>query len=180
MDNYRQDLLILLKRQSLKKGDFILTSGKKTGFYIDARATTLTPKGAYLAASLVLDYAKSEKINAIGGPTMGADPIIGAIASLCYLNKLPIITFIIRGDKRKHGTKKQIEGPIIKKGSKILLIDDVATTGKSLIKSKKILNSSGYQVNKALVLMDRNEGAKENLAKNNLGLNSIFSIEELI
>src|SRR3989344_9241318 len=164
MNNLRNNLKKLLK-ESLIKGDFVLTSGKKSKFYLNGRNVTLTPEGVYCSAQLIFKIIKREKATAIGGPTIGADPILGAIAFLAYVKKYPLKTFIIRKTAKKHADKKQIEGPNLSKKEKVVLIDDTATTGKSLVESAETLRNNGLKINRALVLVDREEGAKENLNK---------------
>lgn len=173
-------LLTLLKKEALKKGRFILSSGKVSNYYLDGRLITLSPQGAYLAASIILEMIKDKNIDAIGGPTLGADPIVGAIACLSYINKGPIKTFIVRKKTKAHGTQRKIEGPALKKRNRVLLVDDVATTGKSLLEAKTALDKIGVCVDRAIVIVDRCEGAKENLAKQGLSLESIFSRSEIL
>jgi orotate phosphoribosyltransferase len=170
----KKRLLDLLLREAFKKGKFILSSGKVSNYYLDGRIITLSPEGAYLVASIILELIKGEKIDAIGGPTLGADPIVGAIACLSQIEHRPLKTFIVRKIAKEHGSKRQIEGPAIKNGAKVILVDDVATTGKSLIEAKQALEKKGIKVHKAIVIVDRNEGAKENLANVGLKLEPIF------
>jgi len=174
----KSNLLALLKKEALKRGRFVLSSGKVSNYYLDGRLITLSPKGAYLSASIILEMIKGEKIDAVGGPTLGADPIVGALACLSYMRKMPVETFIVRKSTKKHGTQRQIEGPALKKNNKVVLVDDVATTGQSLIEAKEALNKIGVKVETAIVIVDRGEGAKENLAKKKLKLESIFKIED--
>jgi orotate phosphoribosyltransferase len=172
-------LLALLKKEAFKKGKFVLSSGKTSDYYLDGRIITLTPEGAYLVASIILNMYKDKGLGAIGGPTLGADPIVGAIAALSHIQKIPLSTFIIRKAAKEHGMQRQIEGPVLKEKVKVLLVDDVATTGKALIEAKQALDKIGVTVEEALVIVDRNEGAAGNLAKAGLKLNCIFRIEEL-
>ena len=180
LKDLKRSLLRLLEREALKKGRFVLSSGKTSNYYLDGRVITLTPEGAYLVASIILNYIKGKDIDAIGGPTLGADPIVGAIACLSHINKIPIKTFIVRKQAKVHGMQRQIEGPRLKKNSKVILVDDVATTGKSLIEAKQALDKIGIRTVKAVVIVDRKEGAKENLANAGLKLESIFSRSEII
>jgi orotate phosphoribosyltransferase len=174
----KEKLLTLLEKEALKKGKFVLSSGKVSNYYLDGRAITLTPEGAYLVASIILELIKDKNIDAIGGPTLGADPIVGAVAALSHIKKFSIKTFIVRKAAKEHGTERQIEGPALKKGSRVILVDDVATTGKALIEAKQALESIGVEAVKALVIVDRQEGAEENLSKAGLKLDSIFKIED--
>ncbi|MCM8801311.1 MAG: orotate phosphoribosyltransferase [Candidatus Omnitrophica bacterium] len=175
----KERLLRLLKQYALKKGRFILSSGKISNYYLDGRLITLTPEGVYLVASIIIDSLDLKKIDAIGGPTLGADPIVGAIAVLSYIQKKPIKTFIIRKAPKQHGMQRQIEGPRLKRNSRVILVDDVATTGKALIEAKEVLDKLGARVIKVMVIVDRQEGAEENLAKVGLKLYSIFKKSDL-
>jgi orotate phosphoribosyltransferase len=174
----KKQLLALLKREALKKGKFVLSSGKISNYYLDGRVITLTPEGAYLAASIILGTIKGRDIDAIGGPTLGADPIVGAIACLSHIRKVPIKTFIVRKSSKEHGMQRQIEGPALNKGSKVILVDDVATTGKALIEAKQALEQIGIEAQEAIVIVDRDEGARENLAKAGCKLESILKVED--
>lgn len=174
----RKKLFSLLEQEALKKGEFTLSSGKKSNYYLDGRVITLTPEGAFLVANIILNMVKEKKIDAIGGPTLGADPIVGAIACLSHINNIPIKTFIVRKNTKEHGTQRQIEGPALNKGSLCLLVDDVATTGKALIEAKEALEKCGCIAKSAIVIVDRLEGAKENLSQAGLELESIFDIKD--
>jgi orotate phosphoribosyltransferase len=178
IENLKKDLFSLLEKEALKKGNFVLSSGKTSNYYLDGRVITLTPEGAYLVASIILEMIKGKDIDAIGGPTLGADPIVGAVAAISHIKKVPIKTFIVRKAVKEHGTGRQIEGPALSKGSRVILIDDVATTGKALIEAKIALQGLGVEIEKALVIVDRNEGALENLSKVGLKLESIFQIKD--
>lgn len=174
----KEKLFKLLNQEALKRGKFVLSSGKVSNYYLDGRIITLAPEGAYLVASIILDMIKDEVLDAIGGPTLGADPIVGALAALSYLNKQPIKSFIVRKQAKEHGTQRQVEGPELKKGDRVILIDDVATSGKAILEAKLALDRIGVIPVKAIVIVDRNQGAVENLAKAGLKLESIFKITE--
>ncbi|MFH0858475.1 MAG: orotate phosphoribosyltransferase [Candidatus Omnitrophota bacterium] len=175
----KQKLLVLLKKEAFKKGNFVLSSGKTSSYYLDGRVITLTPEGAYLVASIILNLIKEKDVQAIGGPTLGADPIVGAIGALSHINKIPIKTFIVRKAVKEHGMHRQIEGPALKKGCRVIIVDDVATTGKSIVEAKEALDKIGVIAEEAIVIVDRGEGAALNLGKVGLRLNSIYRIEEL-
>jgi orotate phosphoribosyltransferase len=175
----KEKLAILLKKDALKKGEFTLSSGKKSTYYLDGRVITLTPEGAYLVASIILELIKGQGITAVGGPTLGADPIVGAVSALSHIQKVPLKTFIVRKSAKEHGTQRQIEGPALKTGERVVIVDDVATTGKAILEAKEALDEIGVIADKALVVVDRCEGAGENLAKAGLKLESIFTVKEL-
>lgn len=174
----KEKLFGLLEREALKRGSFVLSSGKASNYYLDGRIITLTPNGAYLVASIILELVKDKKIDAIGGPTLGADPILGAIACLSHINRTPIKTFIVRKVVKGHGRQRRIEGPALKEKSRVILVDDVATTGKALIEAKEALDKISATIEGAIVIVDRTEGAKENLAKAGIKLESIFTIKD--
>jgi orotate phosphoribosyltransferase len=180
IDQDKSELFDLLKTKALSRGKFILSSGKESNFYLDARLVTLSAAGAYLTARIMLDMIKDEDIDAIGGPTLGADPMVGAIASLSHQAGRPINTFIIRKAPKPHGKQQQIEGPLLKEGGSVVIIDDVATTGKAFVESIEILQKMNIKIKKAICVIDRGEGALEALAKLNVPLKSIFTIAEFL
>ena len=179
IQNYKAQLALLLKKEALKKGNFVLSSGKTSTYYLDGRVITLTPEGAYLVAEIILALIKDKKIDAVGGPTLGADPITGAVACLSHLRKIPLKTFIVRKRAKEHGTQRRVEGPELKNGQRVILVDDVATTGKALLEAKEALDALGVVIDSAMVIVDRLEGAAENLRQAGLRLDSIFKISEL-
>ena len=180
LEKLKADLLGFLKKAAFVREKIVLSSGKTSDYYIDGRLVTLSAKGAYLSAAVILELIRDEDIQAIGGPTIGADPIVGAIAALSFVNKCPINTFLVRKTPKTHGKMKQIEGPVLKTGSKVILIDDVATSGKSLIEAIRLLRQEQIEVKKAIVLIDRQEGARENLEKENCRLEVIFKSSDFL
>lgn len=175
----RENLLAIIKSDAYFKEKVVLSSGSSSDYYIDARRVTLGKKGCYLSAKLILDLIKDEQFDAIGGPTLGADPMIGAISVLCYQEKKPINTFIIRKEPKKHGKQQQIEGPDLKEGARVILIDDVATTGKAFVQSIDVLKQLSIDVVKCVCIADRNEGAKEAVSASGSELISVFDISEI-
>src|ERR1700690_1839545 len=180
IDHDRNELFRLLKTQAFSRGKFILSSGKESNFYLDARLVTLSAAGAYLTARVILDMVKDDQLDAIGGPTLGADPMVGAIASLSFQEGRPVKTFIIRKQPKAHGKQQQVEGPLLKEGSNVVIIDDVATTGKAFVESIEVLQKMNIHIKKAICVIDRAEGAMEALAKYKVPLRSIFTIAEFL
>jgi orotate phosphoribosyltransferase len=174
----KEKLFNLLNQEALTRGKFVLSSGKVSDYYLDGRVITLSPQGAYLVASIILDMLKGEILDAIGGPTLGADPIVGALAALSYINRQPIKTFIVRKQAKEHGRLQQVEGPALKNGNRVILVDDVATSGKAILEAKQVLDKIGVIADKAIVIVDRNQGAVNNLAKVGVKLESIFKIAD--
>ncbi len=180
VDQDKTQLLAILKKEAFFRGKFILSSGKESDFYMDARLVTLSAAGAYLTGRVILDMIKNDKLDAIGGPTLGADPMVGAIASLSYQANRPLPTFIIRKTPKGHGKNNQVEGPALKEGCSVIIIDDVATTGKAFVESIEVLQKMNVKIVKAICVIDRGEGAKEAVAKYNVPMQSIFTIKEFL
>ncbi len=178
LEDMRKRLFALLQEEALKKGDFTLSSGKKSGYYLDGRIITLTPEGAFLTAGIFLEMLKGRFPDAVGGPTLGADPIAGAVACLSHLRGTPVKTFIVRKASKGHGMQRQIEGPRLAPGAEAVLVDDVATTGGALIEAKTALDKEGIKASRAFVIVDRQESAETSLAAAGLRLESIFKISE--
>jgi orotate phosphoribosyltransferase len=176
--DHRHRLLELIKKEALFKGDYTLSSGKKSSYYIDLRLITMSSEGAYLIANILFDELKDEKIDSIGGLTMGADPIAAAYAAISFLRGKPSSAFIIRKEEKKHGKGKLIEGPL-KKGARVVIVDDVATSGGSLIKAIDAAEKEGCTVVKVMSLVDRNEGASAELAKRGFPLHSLYDLKDL-
>ncbi len=176
----KKEFLKVLKQDAYCRGKVILSSGKESDYYIDARRVTLNPRGVNLCAKIILDMIKDDKIDAIGGPTLGADPIVGAIAALSYESGHPLNAFIVRKAPKPYGKQRQVEGPLLKENARVVLLDDVATTGKSILESMEVLKAMNVKVVKALCLVDRQEGAQENLLKAGCPLVSIFSLKDIL
>lgn len=175
----KQALLHLIKKEAYFREKIILSSGKESDYYIDARRVTLSGTGVTLCARLILDLVKNDQFDAIGGPTLGADPMVGAIGVLSLQAGKPVNTFIIRKAPKPHGKQQQVEGPLLKEGGRVILIDDVATTGKAFLESIDVLAKMNIKTPKAICIVDRNEGAKEALKQKGCALVSIFNINEI-
>jgi orotate phosphoribosyltransferase len=165
MENEREQLRQLLKNQSLMFGEFTLASGKKSTFYFDSKKTTLLPDGAWLTAREVLRAIRKNGIeaDAIGGLTLGADPIVCPVAALSHSEGPPLRAFIVRKETKEHGTGKRIEGNV-KPGSRVIIVDDVVTTAGSTLQAIEAAEAAGHTVVAVLCLVDREEGGAEKLA----------------
>ena len=152
----RQELQTYLLEYSLRFGDFTLTSGRMSDYYIDGKQTTLRSRGAYLVAQLILDDLKGTGVDAIGGPTLGADPVIGAVVALAALENIPLIGFIVRKEAKGHGTQRLIEGPLLP-GMRVAVFDDTVTTGGSLKHAIDQVEAAQCTVAKVLAVVDRQE-----------------------
>jgi orotate phosphoribosyltransferase len=162
---------LLFSTGAVKTGDFILSSGKKSNFYIDCRKVTLHPQGAKLIAKIILEKIKGLKVDAIGGLTLGADPITSSIVAL---SDLP--GFIVRKKEKEYGTKQRIEG-IIEPGYNVVIVEDVATTGASALQAIEAVEAFGAKVVKVISVVDREEGAEG--ALKNYNFEPIFKKSEL-
>ncbi|MBI2485476.1 MAG: orotate phosphoribosyltransferase [Deltaproteobacteria bacterium] len=195
METNRERLKVILKENSILLGKFKLSSGKESDYYIDARLTTLHAEGVYLVGKIFLDeILKDSDIQAVGGPTMGADPIVGSIIALSYqsvgaaLKPVPTLGevkgrslrgFLVRKEEKQHGTGKLIEGNL-RAGDKVAVVEDVATTGRSILKAIDAVENEGAWVKKVLVIVDREEGAREKFEDMGYEFFSIFRIKELL
>ncbi len=167
MSEILQELRSIIRKKSLRVGDFTLTSGKKSSYYLDCRTTTLNPRGALLIARLILETIRNERIqaDAIGGLTMGADPIATAVAVVSEIEGQPINAFIVRKESKGHGTQRFIEGYDGPKGAHVIIVDDVCTTAGSLLKAAEKAEEAGYQVVATFCVVDREEGGTELIQK---------------
>ena len=165
MENEREQLRLLLKSHSLMFGDFTLASGKKSSFYFDSKKTTLLSDGAWLTAREVLRLIREHRIaaDAIGGLTLGADPIVCPVAALSHAEGPKLRAFIVRKEAKEHGTGRRIEGNL-SKGSRVIIVDDVVTTAGSTIKAIEAAEGEGHTVVAVICLVDREEGGAAKLA----------------
>ena len=178
--NLKEDLIELVKEKSLTTGVVrVLTSGRTSNYYIDAKMTTLDPKGAFLTARMILDILKPFDIDAIGGYTLGADPIVSAVAVLSAETERPLPAFIVRKEAKKHGERKMIEGPF-EKGWKVAVVDDVVTSGGSTLKACQAVEEEGGKVVLTLTLVDRLEGGRENLEEKGYKFISLLTRDDLL
>ncbi len=177
--NEREELREIIKRRSILKGDFTLASGRKSAYYINGKMTTLNARGLHLAAKLLLERIDELEYEAFAGPTIGADPIIGALLSLAAERGLDKNGLLIRKEAKDHGTKNLIEGDL-KPGMRVVLLEDVATTGGSLIKAALAVEAAGGKVAAVFTIVDREEGAFENLRDAGYAFTSLFKVGELL
>jgi orotate phosphoribosyltransferase len=174
----RQELQRHLLDYALRFGDFTLTSGRQSDYYIDGRQTTLHARGVFLAAQLLLEELKRIAVDAIGGPTLGADPMIGAVLALAALENLPLVGFIVRKEPKRHGTQQLIEGPL-QPGMRVAVCDDTVTTGGSLKHAIEQVEAAQCSVVKVFAIVDRLEGAQQSFAQWGYPFQALFTIDEL-
>ncbi|MBC8280592.1 MAG: orotate phosphoribosyltransferase [Chloroflexi bacterium] len=167
-------LVLALDRGAIKYGDFTLSSGKKSSYYFDGRLLSLDPEGAHLISQALLPILQQAGAAAIGGTTLGADPIVTAVALASHLSGESIPAFIVRKESKEHGTKQNIEGPLVS-GTKVAIVDDVCTTGGSLFHAIEAAEEAGCTVVKVVSLLDRNEGGSEEMRKRGYDFAALLS-----
>ena len=172
----KEELLELIKERGYRKGDFTLSSGKKSEHYVNCKPIILTGRGLTLTSLLML---KEVQTNVVAGLTLGADPLVSGVSLVSALDGRMVNALIIRKEPKGYGTASQIEGPLPVKGSKITVLEDVVTTGGSSIKAVKVLRDEGYIVERVVSIVDRQEGGKDAMIDNDLELCSLFTIEDL-
>lgn len=159
----------------IRTGKITLSSGKETDFYFDGRQVSLDPEGSVLIAELVLEEVRKLGVEAVGGLTSGADPITSAVGVLAHQRGVPLKLFYVRKAAKGHGMKKQVEGPPLARGLRAALVDDVITTGGSLLEARDALvEEAGAQVTDAIVVVDREEGGRETLEREGIRVTSLF------
>ena len=156
-------------------GEFTLTSGKKSNFYFDGKRITLHPEGAYQVGKAIFDQLAGVGIDAVGGVPVGAYSMVAAVALVSHLEGKPIPAFIVREETKEHGTKRRIEGHL-KEGSRVAIVDDVITTGGSLLRVIKAVEAANCKVVKVIVLVDRNEGGSDRLRQEGYDFTALLSI----
>ena len=179
--SYRERLANLLRSKSLVRGEITLSSGKKSDYYMDCKLTTLDPEGALLTGYCVLELLDEMGIkpDAIGGLSMGADPLVTAAGVVSTIEKRPLPGFLVRKEAKKHGRQKQIEGLENPRGKKVVIVDEVCTTGGSTIEAIEAAEREGCDVVAVISLVDREEGGSEQL-KAKYNYRAIFTARELL
>ena len=176
-EKLKSDLLEALQTKAVVRGERTLASGKKSHFYIDGKQVTLDPQGILLVGKVILSMLHGMKTDAIGGPTLGADPIATAVSLLSSQTGHPVKAFIVRKEAKKHGMQKMIEGPPLAAGDRVVMVEDVVTTGGSVLNAIKEVEALGCQVIKVICLVDREQGGAELLGPYNYS--PVFTLKEL-
>ena len=174
--NTRQRLLDIIRRESLLRGsEFKLSSGQTTDYFFNMKTTMLDPEGSNLIADAILDILYSDRnLGGVGGMALGAVPIVAVICAKSYFREKPISTFFVRKDPKQHGTKQLIDGHI-RAGTRVVLVDDVTTTGGSVMKAVSAARDFGCAVDTVITVVDRMEGAAENLALQGIKLVPLYT-----
>lgn len=169
----------IIKEKSYNSGgDFKLASGETSSFYFDMKPTLLDPEGSSLLAEAILDRLQDVDAMAIGGLVIGACPIVSAVCLKSFERKRPLQGFYVHKEQKQRGTRKMIEGAPLRKGDRVVIVDDVTTTAGSSIRAIEEVEKLGCTVVKVITVVDRGQGAAENLARKKLELDSLFSRED--
>ena len=174
-------LVALLAERSAKSGQFTLASGKQSTFYVDARLTTMSPEGLSIIGPLALStlHQTGWRIDAVGGLTLGADPISYAISYASARSDHPLRAFTVRKEAKGHGTSKLLEGPF-RQGDRVAVIEDVLTTGGSALRAIDAIREAGGTVAGVLALVDREEGARRTIEKPGLPVVTLVTASQII
>ncbi len=180
--DYRNRLKELIKIYSLLVADepkFKLVSGKLSRFYIDLKQVTFDPEGIYILGNVLFDIVKDFDIQATGGLTLGADPMSYSLALISYQKGRIIKPFVVRKEAKEHGTGRRIEGKL-QDVKNVIVLEDVSTTGGSSLKAANACKEASLNVLGILTIVDREEGARENIEKEGFNFYSVFKLSELL
>ena len=177
----RERLRRMLQERSFISGTFKLSSGQTSSYFFDGKQVVLDPEGAHLAGNAMLELIRKRApdANAVAGPTVGADPIVTAAMLLSAGTDQPLAGFLVRGERKDHGTERVIEGPL-KRGMRVVIVDDAATTGGSLVYTTRCLREAGLdlEVVLAIALVDRLAGYEEAMEKIGVPAASVFTLDD--
>jgi len=178
----KKRLIELILEKAFKYSEepvFKLVSGRMSNYYFNCKAVGLHPEGMHLIGNLIFEMTKDLGIKGIGGLTLGADPIAYAVAYTSFLKGNPIEAFIVRKTPKSHGTMQLIEGNV-KKGDRVVIVDDVITTGKSTIEAITKAKEEGIEIVKVIVFIDRQEGGKEAIEALGYKVDSVITRDEVM
>lgn len=177
----RDRLLALLAARSVRFGDFVLSSGGRSDYYIDARTTTMSAEGQLLVGSVGYALIRESGLDAthVGGLTMGADPVSYAIAHRSALEGTPIDGFSVRAKAKEHGTGRRIEGGL-PRGGRCVVVEDAVSTGRSILTAAEAVRAAGAEVVALLTLIDRQQGGREAAEAAGLALYAVFTGDEVL
>ena len=178
----KERLARILYEKSYMEGDFTLSSGRKSDYYFDCRQSSLHPEGAWLIGSLFFDMLRGMDIRAVAGMTMGADPLVTATSLRAYEHDMHLPALIVRKEVKAHGASRAVEGLVnVQKGDRVLMLEDVVTTGGSVIKACRRIEEAGLSVVSVFCILNREEpGWADAFTEAGLELRSIFTRTELV
>jgi len=175
-----RELIGLVESKALKRGTFRLASGREASFYLDAKQVVLDAHGAMLVGRAILERLRSlgPLPAAVGGMSIGADPITSAVITMAGVEGLPLKGFMVRKEPKDHGTKKYVEGPV-EPGQRVVIVEDVTTTGGSSLLAIDRVHEFGLVVERVVTVIDRLAGAKDAFAARGIPLESLVTIRDL-
>lgn len=171
-------LLLLLARLAYREGDFVLSSGQRSSYYINGKLVTLDPEGALCVGRLMRSRLPKDTA-AVAGLTLGADPIVTAVTVVSAYEQQPLPGLIVRKEAKGHGTRAYIEGPSLETGAKVVVLEDVVTTGQSAMKAVTRLRDAGYTVERVVSLVDRQQGGGAFYQERGLIFDALFTIPDI-
>jgi orotate phosphoribosyltransferase len=174
----RQQLISLVRERALKFGDFTLASGQKSTYYLDGKQVVLFSHGLRLVSEGLLELLEGVEFDAIGGMSIGADPIVGGVLAVASAKGRALNGFMVRKEAKGHGTNRYVEGPM-QPGMKVVIVDDVITTGGSSLLAIDRIEEFGCKVVKVVAIVDRLQGGKANFAARDLDFEALLTIEDL-
>jgi orotate phosphoribosyltransferase len=174
----RQQLIDLFCQAAYKEGDFLLSSGQRSTYYINGKQVTLHAQGGVGVGRILLPLIPADTIG-VAGLTLGADPIVAATSVVACYEGRSLTPLIVRKEAKGHGTQAYIEGPTLPEGSPVVILEDVVTTGKSAMQAVERLRDAGYKVDHVITLVDRQQGGAEFYASQNLKFDAVFTIKDL-
>jgi orotate phosphoribosyltransferase len=174
----RGAMLDLFCQVAYKEGDFLLSSGLRSTYYINGKQVTLHPQGGVGVGRILLPYIPTETIG-VAGLTLGADPIVTAVSVVGAYEGRSLTPLIVRKEAKGHGTQAYIEGPTLPAGSPVVVLEDVVTTGNSAMLAVERLRGAGYIVDRVITLVDRCQGGAEFYAKQGLQFDAVLTIQDL-
>jgi orotate phosphoribosyltransferase len=177
----RDRLLALLLERSFRTGDFVLASGERSGYYVDCRTTTTHAEGQALVGRLGLELLRASGLrpDAVGGLTMGADPVAYAVAHASWLAGDPVHAFSVRKEPKAHGTGKRVEG-CFAAGDRVVVVEDVVTSGGSALRACEAVEAEGGMVLGVLALVDREQGGRAAIEARGHSVHVLFTVGELL
>ncbi|MEW6333673.1 MAG: orotate phosphoribosyltransferase [Thermodesulfobacteriota bacterium] len=182
MDARKERLIQIVLERSFKYSEdppFTLVSGLKSNYYFNCKPTTLDPEGMNLIGEIIWDMLAGSAVTAAGGLTLGADPIANALSVISFQKGRPIKSFVVRKDVKDHGTRKAVEGNV-EPGEQVAIIDDVITTGISTITAIERAREAGLLIERVIVLIDRQEGGKENILVHTPRVEAVLTRTEIM
>lgn len=178
MADERARLLEIIRRDAVRRGEFVLSSGRRADFYIDCRLVTLAAEGSYLVGKAMLSLLGDDPADAAAGMTVAADPVVTAMALVSHLEGRPIAGLIVRKEVKAHGMGRQVEGPL-REGMRVVVVDDTHTTGSSALQAATAVAAAGGRVERILGIIDRGEGARAAIEARGYRFDCLYTLADL-